>query len=108
HPGGGGARFAVGRRDMNVAPKADDIGEAQRVEIGEQLAVAEAAIGENRHRDALGQNLGQTGEAQVLVVVALVFQLVFQNGQPQQRRRPAVVGDEVQGQRRLIVGVEVG
>ena len=107
-PCGGGARFAVGRRDMNVAAKPDDIGEAQRFEIGEQLGVAEAAIGENRHRDAVGQDLCQTGKAEVLVVVALVFQLVLQHGQPQQWRRSAVVGDEVQGQRRLIVGVEIG
>jgi hypothetical protein len=38
----------------------------------------------------------------------LVFQLVLQDGQPQQKCRSTVVGDEVQGQRRLIVRVEIG
>ena len=80
---------------MDVAAKPDDVGEAQCVEIGEQLGVAETAIGENRHRDALGQNLGQTGQAEVLVVVAPVFQFVLQDGQPQQWRRPTVVGDQI-------------
>src|SRR5271165_972198 len=72
-PCGGGARFAIGRADMDVAAKPDDVGEAQRLEIGEQLGVAEAAIGQNCHRDALGQKLGQAGQAEVLVVAALVF-----------------------------------
>jgi hypothetical protein len=107
-PCGGGARFAISRADMDVAAKPDDVGEAQPLEIGEQLGVAEAAIGQDRHRDALGQNLSQTSKAEVLIVVALVFQFVLQDGQPQQRRRPAVVGDQIQGQRRLIVGVKIG
>jgi len=107
NPGGGGARFAIGRADMNVAAKPDDISEAQRIEKAEQLGVAEAAIGQNRHRDASGQNLRQTGEAQVLEIVALVPQLVLQHRQPQQGRRPAVIGDKAQGQCRLIVGVEI-
>ncbi|MGO8740046.1 hypothetical protein [Rhodoblastus sp.] len=67
---------------MNVAAKADDIGEAQRVEKIEQLGVAKAAVGEDRHRGALGRHFGQTREAEVLEVVALVFQFVLQDGQP--------------------------
>jgi hypothetical protein len=43
-----------------------------------------------------------------LEVVALVLQFVLVDRQPQERRRPAVARDEVQGQRRLIVGVEIG
>jgi hypothetical protein len=106
-PIGGGARFAVGRGDVDIAAKPDDIGEAQLVEKGEQLSVAEAAIGQDRHRDALRQNLGQPRQTQVLVVVAAVLQFVLRHGQPQQRRSPAMACDEVQGERRLIVGVEI-
>ena len=36
---------------MDVAAKPDDVAEAQRLEIGEQLGVAEAAIGQDRHRE---------------------------------------------------------
>ena len=76
-PIGGVARFAVGRGDMDVAAKADDIGEAQLAEKGEQLGVAEAAIGQDRHRDAFGQDLRQPGQTEVLVVVAPVLQFVL-------------------------------
>src|ERR1035437_1686360 len=107
YPGGGGARLAIGRADMNVAAKPDDISKTQRVEKAKQLGVAKTAIGENRRRDALGQQLRQAGEANVLEVVALVLQLVLQHSQPQQGRRPAVIGDKAQVQRRLIVGVEI-
>ena len=51
-PIGGVTRFAVGRGDMDVAAKPDDMSEAQLVEKGEQLRVAEAAIGQDRHRQA--------------------------------------------------------
>src|SRR5271168_4452603 len=53
--------FAVGRRDMDVAAKPDDIGETQLVEKGEKLGLAKAAIGQDRHRYAPGQHLGQPG-----------------------------------------------
>jgi len=36
------------------------------------------------------------------------LQLVLVDGQPDQRRGPAVAGDEMQRERRLIVGVEIG
>ena len=93
---------------MDIAAKPDDIVKAQFVEKGEQLDVAEAAIGQDRDDDALGQRLGEAEQAEVFVVVALILQFALEDGQPQQRRRPAVVGDEVQRQGRLIVGVEVG
>jgi hypothetical protein len=93
---------------MDVAAKADDITEAEAVEEFEQFNVAEAAIGQDRHRHALGQDRLQTGQAEVFEVVALVLQFVLVDRQPQERRRPAVAGDEAQSQRRLIVGVEIG
>jgi hypothetical protein len=67
-----------------------------------------AAIGQDRHRHALGQHLLQAGQAEVFEVVALVLQFVLVDRQPQERRRPAVAGDEAQSQRRLIVGAEIG
>jgi hypothetical protein len=46
---------------------------------GATLMVCSSSCGgstpaQDRHCDALGQNLGQAGEAEVLIVVALVFQ----------------------------------
>ena len=36
------------------------------------------------------------------------FEFVLADGQPQQRRRASMAGDEMQGQCRLVVGIEVG
>ena len=63
------------------------------VEKGEQLDVAEAAIGQDRDDGALGQRLGEAEQTEVFIVVALSLQLALEDRQPQQRRRPAVVGD---------------
>src|ERR1700687_424704 len=94
-PRGGGARLTIGRGDMDVAAEPYDIRETQRVEKAEQLGVAETTIGQDCHHDALGQHLRQSSKAEVLEVVALVFEFILQDSQPQQWRRPAVVGDEV-------------
>ena len=104
----GEAGLAIGRRDMDIAAEPDDIVKAQFVEKGEQLDVAEAAIGQDRDDGALGQRLGEAEQTEVFIVVALSLQLALEDRQPQQRRRPAVVGDEVQRQGRLVVRVEVG
>ena len=107
-PVGGQARLAVRRGHMNVAAKADDVTEAEAFEEFEQFDVAEAAIGQDRHRHALGQDRLQTRQAEVFEAVALVLQFVFVDRQPQERRRPAVTRDEAQSQRGLIVAVEIG
>ena len=107
-PVGGQARLAVRRGHMDVAAKADDVAETEAVEEFEQFDVAEAAIGQDRHRHALGQDRLQMRQAEVLEVVALVLQFVLVDRQPQERRRPAVTRDQAQSQRRLIVGVEIG
>ena len=104
----GEAGLAIGRRDMDIAAEPDDIVKAQFVEKGEQLDVAEAAIGQDRDDGALGQRLGEAEQTEVFIVVALSLQLALEDRQPQQRRRPAVVGDEVQRQGRLVACVEVG
>ena len=49
----------------------DDIVKAQFVEKGEQLDVAEAAIGQDRDDGALGQRLGEAEQTEVFIVVAL-------------------------------------
>ena len=41
----GSARLAIRRRDVNVATKANNVIEPQRLEKAEKLRVAEAAIG---------------------------------------------------------------
>ena len=53
-------RLAVRRGHMNVAAKADDVTEAEAFEEFEQFDVAETAIGQDRHRHALGQDRLQT------------------------------------------------
>ena len=107
-PVGGQPRLAVGGADVDVAAKADDVAKAQALQEFEQLDVAEAAVGQDCDDHALGQELLQAGEAQVLEVVALVLQFVLVDGQPQERRGPSVAGDEMQRQRGLVVGVEIG
>ena len=47
-------------------------------------------------------------KAQVLEIVALVLQFVLVDGQPKERRGSSVRGDQMQRERGLIVGVEVG
>ena len=107
-PVGGQARLAVRRAELDVAAKADDVSEAQALQELEQLDVAEAAIGQDRHRHALGQERLQARQAQVLEIVALVFQFVLVDGEPEERRGSSVAGDEMQREGGLIVGVEVG
>src|ERR1700735_5152250 len=83
----GEAGLAIGRRDMDIAAEPNDIVKAQFVEKGEQLDVAEAAIGQDRDDGALGQRLGEAEQTEVFIVVALVLQLPLEDRQPQQRRR---------------------
>jgi hypothetical protein len=47
-PIGGQARFAIGRADMDIAAKADDILKAKAIQELEQFDVAKTAIGETR------------------------------------------------------------
>jgi hypothetical protein len=94
--------------DADVAAEADDVAVAQLAEEGEQLLVAEAAVGHDRHPAAGRHAFGQAAQAGVLVVVAPGRDLLLPDGQPNQRRRPAVARDQAQHQRRLAVMVEIG
>lgn len=107
HPFGRRPAFAVRVGDADVAAEADHVAEAQRAQKGEQLLVAKAAVGQDRHPDIRRQRLGQAAQAGVRVVVAPGRDLVFPDGKPDQRRGPAVAGDQAQHQRRLPVMVEV-
>ena len=100
--------FSVRGGDADIATEPDDPREAQFRQIIEQLAVAEAAVGEDRHRRLRRQHPGKAGETRILDVVPLARQFVLQHRQPQQRRRPAVPGHQIERQRRLSVGVEIG
>ena len=93
---------------MDVATEANDVVEAKLAKEGEQLLVAEAAIGQDRDTAAGRHEFGQPPQAGVLVIVALVLEFFFPDAQPQQRRRPAMAGNQAQHQRRLIVMVEIG
>jgi hypothetical protein len=90
------ARRPVGRADPGVAFEPDHVVEAQVAEEVEQLGVGEAAVGQNGDPDAGGQHLGQPPQASVLIVVAGILQLVLQHAEPDQRRRPAVPGHQLE------------
>ena len=69
-PVGGGPGLAVGGGDRDVAAEADDEVELQL--FGQQpveLAVAEAAVGNEADLDPDGQRLGQADQRLVLVAV---------------------------------------
>jgi hypothetical protein len=75
---------------------------------GEQLVVAEAAIGEEGDLAPRRENLGEPHQAGILVGVALVREFVLPHRQPQQWRGAALAGDQMQGEGGLPVTVELG
>ena len=70
-------RLAGGIGDRDVAAEANDIGKAKIGKIREQLAVAEAAIGQDGHPATGRDNLRQAPQTGILDGVALILQLVF-------------------------------
>jgi hypothetical protein len=50
----------------------------------------------------------QPSQAGVLIIIALVLEFFFPDGQPQQRGRAAMAGDQAKDQRGLIVMVQIG
>jgi hypothetical protein len=100
------AHRPVGRADPGVALEPDHVVEAQLAEEVEQLGVGEA--GQDGDPDAGGQHLGQPTQAGILIVVAGIRQLILEHAEPDQRRRPAVPGHQLERQGGLPVGVEVG
>src|SRR3978361_2166566 len=77
HPFGGGPGGSVRVGDLNVAAKADHVAEAEFRKKGEQLLIAEAAIGKNGDAAAGGYEFGQTAQTRILEIVALFRQLVL-------------------------------
>src|SRR3954451_4012037 len=108
HPVAGRAGLARGIGDMDIAAKPDNVAEAQVIEEREQLVVAEAAVREDRDGTTGRREFLQSHEAGILEVVALLRKLLFPDGQPQQRRRPAMFGHQIERKRRLSVAVEIG
>src|ERR1700689_5106598 len=98
-PLGGGFDGSVRGGDVNVAAKADHVAKAKFREKGEQRLITEAAIGEDGDAAAGGHQFGQPPEARILEIVAVTLQFVLPDGQPQQRGRAAMAGDQVQGER---------
>jgi hypothetical protein len=95
-------------RHLHEAAEAHDEVEAELVlEKLVQRLVAKAAIGEDRDLHA-GQDLPETFEEHVLVLVPPALQLGLHDGLPEQGRGPAVLGDEVEGDGGLVVRVELG
>src|SRR3954454_20279616 len=90
------------------APYKSGLAEAEPVEKGKQLLIAEAAIGQDGDATARRQQFRQALQAGVLVGTALVLEFVLPDAQPEQRRCPAMAGDRAQHQRHLIVEAEIG
>ena len=101
--------LAVGGGDRDVAAEADDEVELQL--FGQQpveLAVAEAAVGNEADLDPDGQRLGQADQRLVLVTVAAVLQGRRLDAQPEQRCGPTMAAEQREHQRGLAVGGELG
>src|SRR4051812_10063650 len=77
HPIGGEPGGSVCVGDLDVAAKPDHVAEAEFRKKGEQLLIAEPAIGENGDAAAGGCELGQTPQARILEIIALLLQLVL-------------------------------
>ena len=99
---------AVRRFDLDRSPEPDDEVPAERLQHPVELLVAEPTVGEQRDGHVVGEALVQPLDQLVLMIVPLVFEGRLANGQPNQRRSPAMAGDEVAGQRGVIVGIELG
>src|SRR6185437_5265297 len=72
HPFGRGPGGAVRVGDVDVAAKADHVTEPQRREVGKQLLIAKAAIGQDGDTATLGHQFGKTPQARILEIVALI------------------------------------
>jgi len=94
HPGvaqlAGTAAFAhpIGRRlglaifggDVDVAAETNDIAEPQFAQEGEQLLIAKAAVGQDRHPASWRHEFGQAAQACILVIVASGCNLLLPDG----------------------------
>jgi hypothetical protein len=77
HPVRGRLGLTVRGSDVDVAAKADHVAEAQRGQEGEQLLIAEAAVGRDGHAATGGEQFGEAAQAGILETVALLRQFVL-------------------------------
>jgi len=94
-PGRRRAGLPAGRGDADIAAEADDVVEVQF--LGQQpveLLVAEAAIGQDADLDVGRQYLGEPHQHAVFIQVPPVLQGLLVHGQPYQRGRAAMIGDQ--------------
>ncbi len=76
-----------------MLPRKRYIAEAKLGEKGEQLLIAEAAIGKDGDAAAGRHELGQPPQARILEIIAPILQFVLPDAQPQERSRSAMAGD---------------
>jgi hypothetical protein len=108
HPLRGRPRLAVLAVYEDVLAKADDVVETQDVEMAVSPLATETAIGHDRDPDPLVEQLVETLDDLVLVHTLSVLQLALAHRLPDERRCSAVPGQEVEGDGRLAVLVELG
>jgi hypothetical protein len=81
-PFSGGPRLARGIGEVDIAAKPDDVAEPQILEESKELMVAEAAVGEDRDRNPRRQDLRQSQETGVFMIIAPIPQLVLPYREP--------------------------
>jgi hypothetical protein len=94
--------------DLDHAAKANDEVPPERLQQAIELLIPEAAVREHRDADVRRHALVQALDQLVLVPVALTFERRLRHRHPDQRRGATVRRDQVRGQRRVIVSVELG
>jgi hypothetical protein len=76
--------------------------------LREQLLIAEAAISKNCDAAASGHEFGEPAQTRILKIITPILDLILPDAEPKQRCRTAMAGDQMQGECRLVVVVEIG
>src|SRR4249920_3083823 len=109
HPGGSGACFTPGGGYRDVAAEADDVVEIQFFSQHlVKLLITEAAIGNDTYLDPCRQQFSKPHQHAMLIECAVVLERLLVDGQPNQRCRATVIGDQCQHDGGLSVSIEVG
>jgi hypothetical protein len=73
-----------------------------------QLLITEPTIRQDQDFNIRRQRFGQTPQHTILKGIPMILQRCLVNREPHQRRRAAMVADQRQHNRRLIIGIKVG
>ncbi|HEY2409541.1 MAG TPA: hypothetical protein VGI10_26225, partial [Polyangiaceae bacterium] len=77
HPVGCWLALAVGALDSDIVAKSDHVAEAEHIEVGVALLIAEAAVSEQRDAHVVGEQVVQLVDDRIFVAALPLFQLAF-------------------------------